>query len=160
MCFLLPKLLQYLHLLVIYVTVCTLSRRIPARVISWQSKTSTRCSTSHDVKWSSAASEISGQLSSSKTASESDAHAPDPTWRTPSSVIISQWDRLCVRHKHTIYIWLHYWHVSTSFSPTKWLHQLATSLWIPKTTQLFNTVFSRGSLSCLHISFECMLTEN
>jgi len=79
----------------------TLSRRIPALVMSWQSYTSTRCSTAHDVKWSSAASEISGQLSSSKVVRESVAHAPSPTCRTPSSVIISQCDRLCFKRKHT-----------------------------------------------------------
>ena len=44
---------------------------------------------------------MSGQLSSSKMVSESVAQAPDPTCRTPSSVIISQCDRLCSRHRHT-----------------------------------------------------------
>lgn len=76
-------------------TKSTLSRRIPARVISWQSYSSMRCRLWHEMRCSKEASVMRGQLSSSRTVKFSAAHGDVPRWRMPSSVMSSQWDRLC-----------------------------------------------------------------
>lgn len=83
----------------------TFSRRIPARVISWQSYSSIRCRVWQPDKCSRAASDINGQLSNSRTVRNSAAPAPVPIWRTPSSVTISQCERLCSQNQHPAWHW-------------------------------------------------------
>jgi hypothetical protein len=83
----------------------TLSRRIPARVMSWQSYSSMRWRLWHEMRCSREASVISGQLSSSRTVKFSAAQGDVPRWRMPSSVMSSQWDRLWNR-KHNTFILL------------------------------------------------------
>lgn len=76
----------------------TLSLRMPALVISWQSYSSMRSRLWQACRrWSRLASVIRGQLSSSNTARCSAAHGERANCRMPSSVISSQWDKLCVQ---------------------------------------------------------------
>lgn len=73
----------------------TLSLLIPARVICWQSYSSILSRLWQLFRCSREASVIRGQLSSSITSKRSWAQAPLPKCRIPSSVISSQWDKLC-----------------------------------------------------------------
>jgi len=73
----------------------TLSLWMPARVMSWQSYSSIRRRLWQPDRCVSDASVMSGQLSSSKTVSDSAAHSPPPSWLMPSSVISSQCDNDC-----------------------------------------------------------------
>lgn len=73
----------------------TLSLLIPARVICWQSYSSILSRLWQLFRCSREASVIRGQLSSSITSKRSWAQAPFPKCRIPSSVISSQWDKLC-----------------------------------------------------------------
>lgn len=75
----------------------TLSLLIPARVICWQSYSSILSKLWQLFRCSREASVIKGQLSSSITSKRSCAQAPFPKWRIPSSVISSQWDKLCIQ---------------------------------------------------------------
>lgn len=75
----------------------TLSLLIPARVICWQSYSSILSRLWQLFRCSREASVIRGQLSNSITSRRSWAQAPFPRWRMPSSVISSQWDKLCTQ---------------------------------------------------------------
>lgn len=74
-----------------------LSLLIPARVICWQSYSSILSRLWQLFRCSREASVIRGQLSNSITSRRSWAQAPFPRWRMPSSVINSQWDKLCTQ---------------------------------------------------------------
>lgn len=78
-----------------YKLLLTLIRRMPCLVISWQSYSSKRTKALHERRCSSEASVINGQLSSSNTLSFSFAARLWLRWYIPSSVMSSQWDRLC-----------------------------------------------------------------
>ena len=71
-----------------------LNRRMPDRVISWQSYSSTRLRLWQETRWSREASVMSGRLSNSKTFRFSEAQGAMPSCRIPSSVMSSQWERL------------------------------------------------------------------
>lgn len=83
-----------------------------------------RCRLWHEMRCSKEASVMRGQLSSSRTVKFSAAQGDVPRWRMPSSVMSSQWDRLCNK-KCNNFILVAYC-VSCSY---KWPLQACHKIW-------------------------------